>query len=341
MTDMTKEQRWFVTGSLLVIAMISSAVIFHFAAAVLIPFVLAVFISFLVSPILDFQVLRLGFHRTVAIIITLLIVLAFLLVVLLFMIQAVQSIIAVANRYSNSFVSLVERVFAQFEHWDLKLNEEKIATDLKNQIPSFVTNSFGTVMDFISSTFLVSIFVIFLLIGRNPHAVRSGIYGEIDYRIRKYITTKTVISIITGVSVWVILSLFNLELASIFGILAFLLNYIPSIGSIIATMLPIPIAVAQFQNPWLIVAVVGIPGLIQLTMGNVVEPRIMGKELHLHPVTILLALSTWGLIWGIVGMFLAVPITAAIRIVLMQFETLEPVGKILAGEFPKIKSTSA
>jgi AI-2 transport protein TqsA len=235
----------------------------------------------------------------------------------------------------------VERIFAQFENWDLKLDQEKIATDLKNQIPSLVTNSVGTVMDFISSTILVSIFVIFLLIGRNPHAVRSGIYGEIDHRIRKYITTKTVISIITGVSVWIILSIFNLELANIFGILAFLLNYIPSIGSIVATVLPIPIAVAQFQNPWLIVAVVGIPGLLQLTMGNVIEPRIMGKELQLHPVTILLALSTWGLIWGVVGMFLAVPITAAIRIVLMQFETLRPVGLILAGQFSEINGKSA
>ena len=115
-----------------------------------------------------------------------------------------------------------------------------------------------------------------------------------------------------------------------FGILAFLLNFIPSIGSIIATLLPIPIAAAQFQSPWPIVYVVAVPGIIQNVIGNIIDPKIMGDELNLHPITVLLALSFWGLLWGITGMFLATPITAVLRIVLMQFK---PIGKLLAGDF--------
>jgi AI-2 transport protein TqsA len=72
-----------------------------------------------------------------------------------------------------------------------------------------------------------------------------------------------------------------------------------------------------------------------MVMGNVIEPKLMGEGLNLHPVTVLLALSFWGLLWGIVGMFLAAPITAAIRIVLMQFDTLRPIGNLLAGDFSK------
>ena len=141
------------------------------------------------------------------------------------------------------------------------------------------------------------------------------------------------ISAITGVLVWVTLTIIGLKLAGVFGILAFLLNFIPSIGSIIVTFLPVPIAVVQFQSsPWLIVLVVAIPGAIQNLLGNIIEPKLQGEGLNLHPVTILLALSFWGLLWGIVGMFLAAPITAAIRIVLMQFDMLRPIAKLMAGD---------
>jgi AI-2 transport protein TqsA len=75
--------------------------------------------------------------------------------------------------------------------------------------------------------------------------------------------------------------------------------------------------------------------VIHNVIGNIIEPKLMGKGLDLHPVTIMLALSFWGLLWGIVGMFLAAPITAAIRIVLMQFDTFRPVANLLAGEFEK------
>ena len=135
------------------------------------------------------------------------------------------------------------------------------------------------------------------------------------------------------------LAAFKLELAAVFGMLAFLLNFIPSIGSIVATLLPIPIAIAQFQNPWLIGLVVAIPGIIQIGIGNVIEPKMMGSGLNLRPVVILLALSFWGLIWGPVGMFLSVPMTAMIRIVLMQIETLRPLGMLMAGQLPESNSS--
>ena len=74
--------------------------------------------------------------------------------------------------------------------------------------------------------------------------------------------------------------------------------------------------------------------VIQMAVGNVIEPKIMGQGLKLHPIVILLALAFWGLLWGIIGMLLAVPITAAIRIILMQFETLRPIARLLAGQLP-------
>lgn len=216
-----------------------------------------------------------------------------------------------------------------------RIDTKQIIRDLRNYIFNIVTNAFGTILGLTSSVFLVAVFIIFLLAGRNPYAEHSEVYRDIVQKIRRYVGTKVVISAVTGLLVWTSLRLIGLPLASVFGVLAFLLNFIPSIGSIIATLLPVPIAVAAFhQSPWLVVLAVAVPGAIQNILGNIVEPKLMGEGLNLHPVTILLALSFWGLLWGIVGMFLAAPITAAIRIILMQFDTLRPIGNLLAGELP-------
>ncbi len=197
-----------------------------------------------------------------------------------------------------------------------------------------MTNAFGTILGLISSMVFVLIFVLFLLLGRNPYTMHSQVYSDVVQKIRKYVGIKILISAVTGVLVWMTLAIIGLKLAGVFGVLAFLLNFIPSIGSIVVTFLPVPIAVVQFQSsPWLIVLVVAIPGAIQNLLGNLIEPKLQGEGLNLHPVTILLALSFWGLLWGIVGMFLAAPITAAIRIVLMQFDMLRPVANLMAGDF--------
>jgi len=334
MADLYKEENWLITASLVILALVMVGITLIYAQSVLIPFVLAVFIFILVSPVLDFQVLRLNIPRSIAAAVTLIILLVIMVAASLLVTQAAQIIISTVGGYTDNFARLIERGFAQVQEWGLDVNQTRTTQDLQKQIPKLVTNTVGTVFGFFSSMFLVTVFLIFLVIGRNPHVVHKGIYADIDRHIRKYLATKAVISIVTGTLVWIILSGFKLKLASVFGMLAFLLNFIPSIGSIIATLLPIPVAVAQFENPWFILAVVLMPGIVQMIIGNIIEPKIMGRGMHLHPITVLLALAFWGLLWGIVGMFLAVPMTAIIRIVLMQFDTLKPVANLLAGQLP-------
>ncbi len=341
MIDVKKEHDWLITSSIIIIAVVAIGITLIFARSILIPFVLAVFIYLLVSPLLDLQILRLKIPRPVAVTTTLLIVLIILTLIYLLASQAIQTIISTAGQYADDFTGLMEKMLLKIKDWGISLDQQQIITNLQNVIPKFATNTFGKIISFFSSVTLVSIFVIFLLIGRDPKTIKRGIYSDIEEKIRRYILTKTTISLITGISVWIILVLLDLKLAAVFGMLAFLLNFIPSIGSIIATLLPIPVAVAQFQGFWPILMVILIPGMTQMTIGNIIEPKIMGKELQLHPVTILLALSFWGLLWGVIGMFLAVPMTAIIRIILMRFETLKPLGKLLAGQLPEIESESS
>jgi AI-2 transport protein TqsA len=340
-SNIQKEQNWLISGSLVVIAMVAVGIVLLYARSILVPFVLAVFMSLLIAALLDFQIIRLRFPRILAVTITLIIVLIVLTVLFLFVSQGIRSIVATTSRYSESFVQLSERIFPKLEEWGItSLNQSEIIETVQQEMPKLIAKAVGPVSGFVADIFLVLIFVVFLLIGRNSQIARKGIYADIDQQVRRYITIKAIVSTITGFLVWAILVSFGLELAGVFGMLAFLLNFIPSIGSVIATILPLPVAMAQFQNPWFILLVVLIPGAIQITIGNVIEPKLMGSRLHLHPVTILLALSFWGLLWGIPGMFLAVPMTAIIRIILMQLDTLKPIGNLLAGQLPESKAES-
>ena len=335
MIEKKQERSMLITTSLVIIAMVHISIALIYAKSVLIPFTLAIFIVLLVSPVMDFLIKKFKLPSPIAFALTILLVVTVLFTLYNVFSYAIQTIIATADNYNANFTQLMEKTFAYLGKWGIEMDSRTLIMAIQKQIPKIATNTLG----FFSATIFVCIFVLFLLIGYNPKNQPKGIYADIIQKIRKYIATKSIVSIITGLLVWLTLSAFGLQLAPVFGMMAFLLNFIPSIGSIIATLLPLPIAFAQFQSPWLITFVILIPGIIQISIGNIIEPKLMGKELSLHPAAILLALSFWGLFWGIIGMFLAVPITAIIRIILMQFDSLKPIGNLLAGKLPKIEST--
>jgi AI-2 transport protein TqsA len=332
--NLRNEQVWLVVGSLMVLAAVAMAGALVYTRDVMIPFVLAIFISTVVSPVVDYQVLRWHFPAWLAVLSALLMVLALLALMGVLLIVAVQTIVSVANEYSQQVAELTQRVFTELSAHNIQIDQARITSELESRLPQMITQAAGTVSTLLTHGFLIVIFVVFLLVGRNRHRHATGIYGDIESTIRGYLTTKTIISAVTGLLVGLILWRLGLRMAWLFGMMAFLLNYIPSIGSIIATLLPIPIAVTQFDDPWRVLAVVGIPGAVHLTIGNIIEPRLMGRGLELHPVTVLLALAFWGLLWGVIGMVLAVPITASLRIVLGRFEATRSLAELMAGRLP-------
>jgi AI-2 transport protein TqsA len=125
----------------------------------------------------------------------------------------------------------------------------------------------------------------------------------------------------------------------VFGVLVFFLNYVPNIGSGIATVVPMPLVIMHPEAtiPWVLACLL-IPMAIQIAVGNVLEPKVMGDRMDLHPVVVLMALIFWGVIWGIVGALLAVPITACIKLVLERFDLTVPVARALAGRIGEPQS---
>ena len=329
------EQNWITTISMVILAAIALAFALKIASSILIPFVLAIFIKQLVKPLLDYLICKVKMPRILAVISTFLILLVIFLLLCLFLTGTIGAVAGKAVEYSDKFVKMIDWFDAKMTSLDIQIQTDDITAQLKNKIPSIITSSFGTFFGSITNLFLVIIFLMFLLAGYNHGPEASGMYHDMGMQISKYISTKLTVSTATAILVGIVLALFKLDLAFFIAFAVFLLNFIPSLGSIIATFLPLPIALAQYENPYMIVLVILIPGAIQIVIGNVIEPKIMGKGLRLHPVTILLALSFWGLIWGVPGMFLAAPITAVIRIICEQFETLQPVSAIMGGKLPE------
>ncbi len=122
------------------------------------------------------------------------------------------------------------------------------------------------------------------------------------------------------------------------GFLTFVLNFIPNIGSMIATVCPIIIGLLQYGFGFTVISMAVILLIIQNVIGNIAEPHFLGTRMDLSPVFVLFSLIFWGWIWGIVGMFLAVPISASIKILFSNIEPLKPIAILLGSKTEPINS---
>lgn len=193
---------------------------------------------------------------------------------------------------------------------------------------------------------IISIYVIFLFLEQrsfgpkikgmtrgNSNTSSKAIFeiiGEIDQDTRKYIGIKTLTSSITGLLSFGIMALIGLDFAAFWGVLIFFLNFIPTVGSILATLFPSLLSLLAFQTPLPIIGIIGGVTATQVLVGNVLEPKLMGNSLNLSPLVILLSLSLWGALWGVTGMFLCVPITVITMIVCSHFPQTRPFAVLLS-----------
>lgn len=190
----------------------------------------------------------------------------------------------------------------------------------------------------LTTTVVVMIFVFFLILGsaKLPHPDSS--LRKLNRQVRAYLTLKTTISIVTGFLFGLTLWVFGVPMALTFGLLAFLLNYIPNIGPIVAFVLPVPFILLHPDASWFWMATaISAVAAIQIISGNIVEPKLMGNRSGLHPVIILTSLIFWGMMWGITGMFLAIPMTAGLKIILEGIPPTRPLSRLMAGDWEAVE----
>lgn len=316
---------------------------------VLMPFAIATLLSIIFKPV----VMRLRERRVPLVLALLGIVVIFALVLFLvgwLLFSSVESMISALPKYEAKASILIENVEMAIVTWAQRFNSQFAEFEWSDAVQwSSVTAALGTgvgsFISFVSTTFLVLLFMIFILAGAGQlaekvrlafperHADRfAELIATVDSQVRQYLVTKTLISLATGFMTWLVLSLLGVDFPLVWGFVAYVLNYIPNIGSTISVIFPFLISLLEFDS--LVIPIVVLLGLgaLQLTMGNVIEPRLMGFSLNMSPLLIIVALIFWGWLWGIWGMILAVPLTAIAKILFENIEPLQPISVLMSGE---------
>jgi len=212
-------------------------------------------------------------------------------------------------------------------------------------ITTFFTGLANGVRVFLSYSGTIVIYFIFLLIEyRQFHKKLDNLFtdkrklnhfqkilSKINKDAQTYIKIQSLISLLTGIFFYIILLIFGVPFAAFWGVLTFILNYIPVLGSMIATILPFTLALIEFNSFSSLLGMGFLLIVTQVGLGNIMLPRLMGKSLNLSPLVILLSMVFWGMVWGIPGMFLSVPIMVILNIVLAQFKSTRWLAVMFSG----------
>lgn len=333
--ELADEQARLITVSLVILAGVATAFALAWARPVMVPFVLSLVVYYLAAPIADFLEIRLRFPRWASTIVVLLLVAGGIFLLGLLLMTSARGLAQSSDIYRERLMAIGIQIAEFLNARGLDLSQDALLQSVDQlRLTRILQTGAGTALSLISNGTLILIFVIFLLLGRTREMVKSSVFKQIDMEIRRYLNLKFAISAATGVMVGLIYAFFGLEMALVFGVLAFFLNFIPSVGSIVATLIPLPVALVQYDTLGPVILLLVLTTIVQFTMGSIIDPKIMGQHLKLSPVTILAALVFWGMLWGVVGMLLAAPLTAILRIVLAQFRTTRAVSSILAGQLP-------
>jgi len=323
------------TVALLIIAVAAAGVVLKTLSGAFIPLVIAIVISFIAIPLIDFLQTKARLPRFLAVVATFLLVLLGL--------TAIGAIIASSFSDIDQFVADYRDRVTEFSqevaHWAdqsrLPVDFDEI-TETLHSLPvlSWTHALLGGIAGLLGKIVLILLFTLFLIASRRPNTRLTGSIGEIEQSVRTYVLTKLGTSALTGFCTWLILVMFGVEMAAFFAMMTFLLNFIPTIGSIVAVILPVPIALLQlgFGRAAL---VIGLLVVIQQFIGNVIDPKLMGKGLQLHPVTIMFALLVWGSIWGMIGALFAAPLTVVVRVIFDRYETTRPIANLMRGHLSK------
>ncbi|MBE9485332.1 MAG: AI-2E family transporter [Bacteroidetes bacterium] len=268
------------------------------------------------------------------------------------LIQNIEGIVATMPEYLSNFDNAYDKATAlinnpnyteYLQEWLSKLDLSAMATSLVSSLSGIV-----------ASSAVVLIYVIFFLMEDASHKIKleklfpkkGHQYVKFMHNLRNisdsisyFIASMAGISLVTGAVSYVILIIMGVEYAFLWSFLIFILNFIPYIGPLISSILPAIFAVIITGQLMQFIYVFAVLEVIQIIIGNFIQPMIQGKGTNLAPVTIIVALAFWGMIWGIVGMILAVPIMAVIVIVCSQIPSTRYLAIILSakGDIPDME----
>ena len=351
--DSAKELRW-IRILLLIIALAVVASILKTLKSIFIPLIFSIFLLFLFAPLINY----LKKHKVpmvLILLITLVIIAVFLGLVILLIYAASNSLINGLPRYEDKFNELISKGTEYLQNlasnWNINTENISIANIAQIissgfiSIPQFISNTVNTLVSIIQNIFLIIFFLIFLLleIDKLPLRLRKAtsklskeqtldILQNIEKQIQNYLTIRTLVNLSAALLCMLWMLIFGVDFILVCGILLFVLDFIPDVGSVISSAIPILIYLLQsgFSFLWLIFALLIVA--TQMLIGNIIEPKLQGVQLNLTPIMVLVSLIFWGWLWGIVGMLICVPLTSAINIILKQVAPNNFISALISSE---------
>jgi len=319
---------------LMILAFTAATWILVYTKSILMPYVIALFISIVAGTVAETLQHKYKVPYTVGLIISFISFLAIVTLAVLFITNSIESFVNGADIYSARLDDAVDWLILKAQSHGIKLNAQFI-NDTIDKLPLFtVAKSVGgTVMTLSTNFMLITLFVIFIAMSKATDDT-PAIVGDIQKQISFYLIIKISVSLLAACCTWAVLASLKTELATMLAIVTFVLNFIPNIGPLIATALPLPVLFLQYGFDWHIILAVLLLAAIHFIIGNLLETKWLGKGMDLDPIIVLACLIFWSLVWGAMGALLAVPLTAIIKIVLARNETTRPLANLLAGKYP-------
>jgi len=323
---------------------ITVVVVCIYAQSIIIPFILAILFWFLIR-VIKKLLLRVKFIRRLPMWILTLSSTLVLLGLLVFAGTMISNNIADLSKtlpvYQANVTKMTEAIDKQFDIDIMsQLGDFAKGLDFGNLLSSLLS----TLTSLFGNTFTVLLYLLFLLLeepifpkklkemypDEKKHKHMNELISKIDHSIGNYIALKTLTSLLTGFLSYIALLSIGVDAPIFWAFLIFILNFIPTIGSLIATTFPAMFAILQFGEFTPGILVLTIVGAIQMIVGNIIEPRLMGNTLNISPLVVFLTLAIWGVIWGISGMLLSVPITVILIIIMSEFPGTKPFAILLS-----------
>lgn len=256
-------------------------------------------------------------------------------------VETITGFVEDSQKYIPRIDAQIARVYESFGIDDAPtLNSLELST----QLWIYSAELLNGITNFAKGLLLVLLYVVFFLIEQGAFGKKmtalglplqetnrlSVVLAKVNSAMRTYLGVKTFTSMLTALLSWIVFYFVGVDYALFWAFLVFLFNYVPTIGSVTATILPGFLALVQFDTltPFLVI-IIGVTA-IQLLVGNILEPRLMGDNLNISPLVVVLSLILWSMLWGVVGMLLSVPITVAIIIICSQFDTTRAVAVLLS-----------
>ena len=335
------------------ISIIIAAAVLKIASSVILPFTIAVLLAFVMFPLIK-ALDKIRCPRVLSILLVVFIIVMGMYLFGIVLFTSGQMIVKQFPQYQGRFTYIYEQIANIFNLpnneeltlWQNLWDQEAIRNFVRDVTISFSNASFRLV----SIAVIIVLFMVFIMFeagyfkekliiafeDRLGNVDRIG--NEIVNQVTRYLGAKFLFSLANGIVYIIGFSLIGLEFAIVWGVLQFLLNFIPTLGSIVAGVIISLFALIQFwPEPGPVIAVIAIILAVNLILSNILDPKIIGDHVGISPLIILVSLSIWGFIWGFAGMVLAVPMTVIIKIICENIPFMSPVS-ILLGSRRSVKA---